>query len=197
VVIGEHFAWAHLQKTAGDATLLMFRLFPNLIVHADPRNVQDKHATFAERASAVEGKILACNIRRLPDWALSFSQHHARYGQRPDGSPLPMNSPHRMVEIAHADSRLSRITDSGRFRVDRWIRMEHLAEDFATFLSEFTELTDGDRERIAASRRVNEIHYDHDIGHWFTPAQVRKMYANNPLWAALEEQVYGDLALLD
>ena len=44
----------------------------------------------------------------------------------------------------------------------------------------------------------NELEYhDHSIEHWFTPAQVREMYANNPAWAAIEERVYGGLALLD
>ena len=84
MVIGERFAWGHLQKTAGDATLGMFHLFPDLILHADPRNVEDKHASFASRADQVEGKLLASNFRRLPAWTLSWAHHRAQYATRPN-----------------------------------------------------------------------------------------------------------------
>ena len=42
---------------------------------------------------------------------------------------------------------------------------------------------------------VNGIDYDHEVLHWFTPAQVGEMYARNPAWAALEERLYGALML--
>jgi hypothetical protein len=197
MVIGETFAWGHLQKTAGDATLGLFRLFPDLIVFSDPLSVEDKHASFAERAAEVHGKLLAANFRRLPDWTLSWAHHRSKFGQRPDGKPIAMNSPHQMVEVPRADTRLSQLTDNGRYHVDRWIRMERLVEDFTDFVSDLTDVTDEDRERIAAFGPVNALDYDHEIDHWFTPEQIRRLYRNNPIWAALEERVYGDLAFLD
>src|SRR4051812_34514489 len=197
MVIGERFAWGHLQKTAGDATLGMFQLFPDLIVHADPRNVEDKHASFGTRADQVDGKLLASNIRRLPAWTLSWAHHRARYVIRPDGSTAAMNSPQQMVDVPRADKRLSYLLESGRYQVDRWIRMEQLAVDFIAFISELTDLTDSDRARIAAFEPVNALSYDHEVDHWFTSAQVRQLYDNNPLWASVEERVYGDVALLD
>ncbi len=196
MVIGERFAWGHLQKTAGDATLGLFRLFPELILYSDPRNVEDKHASFATRAADVDGKVLAANFRRLPDWTLSWAQHRARNSTR-DGKPIPMNSPHQMVEVPRADKRLSILTDSGRYHIDHWLRMERLADDFTAFVSQLTDIDDADRERIAGFERINALEYDHDITHWFTPEQVRRLYRNNPLWASVEERVYGDLALLD
>ena len=197
MVIGERFAWGHLQKTAGDATLGLFRLFPDLVLYSDPRNVEEKHASFASRAADVEGKLLAANFRRLPDWTLSWAQHRARYATRPDGKPVAMNSPHQMVEVPRADKRLAILTDDGRYHIDRWIRMERLADDFIAFVSELTEVTSADREQITAAEQVNALEYDHEIAHWFTPEQVRRLYRNNPLWASVEERVYGDLALLD
>jgi len=197
MVIGEQFAWCHLQKTGGDATLLMFGLLPRLVVRADPRNVQDKHASFAEREREIAGKLLACNIRRLPAWSLSWAQQQAQRGFQADGTPVPMNSPQRMAETPRGDRRLAHFTDNGRFRIERWLRAEHLAEDFIAFASQFTDVTDGERHSIAGHPPVNALDYDHEIGHWFTPAQVRLMYASNPLWSALEERLYGDLALLD
>jgi hypothetical protein len=197
MVIGERFAWGHLQKTAGDATLGLFRLFPDLVLFSDPRNVEEKHASFASRHADVEGKLLAANFRRLPDWTLSWAQHRARYATRPEGNPVAMNSPHQMVEVPRADKRLSILTGDGQYHIDRWIRMEHLADDFIAFVSELTEVTDADRDQIASSEPVNALEYDHDISHWFTPEQIRRLYRNNPLWASVEERVYGDLALLD
>jgi hypothetical protein len=184
MVIGERFAWCHLQKTGGDATLLMFRLLPRLVLSSDERNVQAKHALFAERESEIAGKLLACNIRRLPGWSLS------RAGE-------PMSSPQTMAETPRADRRLAEFTDGGRFAIDRWLRMENLADDFTAFVSDLTDLTEGERRSIAGYPPVNALEYDHRVEHWFTPAQVRLMYSTNPVWAKIEERVYGSLALLD
>lgn len=42
--------WAHLPKAAGDATLRLFRLFPELIISADDERTQGKHDFFRDRA---------------------------------------------------------------------------------------------------------------------------------------------------
>jgi hypothetical protein len=191
MVIGERFAWGHLQKTGGDATLLMFQILPRLIVRADPRNDQAKHAPFAERGEETAGKLLVCNIRRLPQWSLSWAQHRVqRAGEA-------MSSPQRIAEAPRADRRLAVFTDEGRLTIDRWLRTERLAEDFIDFASELTDLTDEERQSVTNHPPVNELEYDHRIEHWFAPDQVRLMYDGNPVWAAIEESVYGDLALLD
>ena len=57
MVIGERFAWAHLQKTGGSATFAMFRLFPELIVFADPAEDRDKHSSFGAREDLIAGKV--------------------------------------------------------------------------------------------------------------------------------------------
>jgi hypothetical protein len=197
MVIGERFAWGHLQKTGGDATFELFHLFPDLIVFADARNTEAKHASFADRADQIEGKLLASNIRRLPGWTVSWAQQRARLSRRPDGRPVPMNSPEQMVRVPRADTRLSALTGNGRFPVERWLRMEHLAEDFCDFISAFTDLDEDARGRIAAFPDVNAMAYDHDPTHWFTPERIRRLYENNPLWAAAEREAYGDLPLLE
>jgi hypothetical protein len=197
MVIGERFAWGHLQKTAGDATLGLFGLFPDLIVFADARNTEAKHASFAEREAQIEGKVLAANIRRLPAWTLSWAQQRARDGRRFDDRPVPMNSPEQMVRVPRADVRLAALTDDGRFKVDRWLRMERLAQDFCDFISDFTDLDEEARKRILEFPSVNALSYDHEVGHWFTPERVRRLYENNPLWAEAERQAYGDLTFLD
>jgi hypothetical protein len=196
MVIGERFAWGHLQKTGGDATWELFRLFPQLVEFADPRNTEAKHASFAERADQVRGKLLVSNIRRLPSWTLSWAQHRARLSKRPDGSPVPMNSPRQMITVPRGDMRLALLTGDGEFPVERWLRMEHLAEDFADFLAGLIEVSDDDRARVAGFARVNALEYDHEVGNWFTAEQIGRLYEANPVWTDIERQVYGGLMSL-
>jgi hypothetical protein len=193
MVIGERFAWAHLPKTGGTATLELFLLFPEVIAFADVDESNVKHTTFGERAEEVAGKTLVMNMRRLPFWVLSRAQHVARWGVYPNYEPIPMASSQDLSESDFPDERLSLYTDGNRFQVDRWFRMEHLAGDFLEFVSELTEVTEQQRQRVSQLPLLNSHDYDHEIGTWFTPEQVERVYQRNPVWAAVEERVYGGL----
>ena len=88
MVIGEDFAWAHLPKTGGDATLSMFRAVPRPGRVRRSRGLQRQaRATFAARAQQIRGKLLVMNFRRLPSWVLSRAQHVSRRGIYPDYEP--------------------------------------------------------------------------------------------------------------
>jgi hypothetical protein len=193
VVIGDRFAWGHLEKTGGDATLQLFELVPDVVRFADPRESHDKHRLFAEREAEVHGKLLALNIRRLPAWILSKAQHAARHGTFPDYEPWHMASPHEMAHSTDPDERLAAFTGAGRFRVERWIRAEFLAEDFLGFVGEFTDVPEDRRRAIL---ELAEVHgsategYDHDVAHWFSAEQIETMYERNPVWGALERRLY-------
>jgi hypothetical protein len=193
VVIGKDFAWAHLPKTGGDATLSMFRMFPDLVEFADPEDSNDKHANFRGRAQQVRGKLLVMNIRRLPAWSLSRAQHVSRWGKYPEYEPIPMPSPDELADSSFPDSRLMLHTDEGWFWPDHWLRMELLADDFLGFVSGLREVSDVERERVLALGPVNSAEYDRELANWFTPEQVERMYLNNPSWATLEQELYGDL----
>ncbi len=193
VIIGESFGWAHLPKTGGTATLWMFKLFPEW---ADG-HAGHKHSLFADHEAEIEGKLLVSNFRRLPDWVLSWAHHRNAKAFKPDGTLPHMFSPWEMAEGQRADHWLNLLLAEGRFEVGRWLRMESLAADFIEFLSQIKEVDEDHRRLIEEIGQVNAIGYDHDLTHWFTPAHVRRMYERNPLWASVEEQVYGDLALLD
>lgn len=193
MVIGERFAWAHLPKTGGTATLELFLLFPELIASADVDEGNAKHATFGERAQEVAGKTLVMNLRRLPFWVLSRAQHVARWGVHPKYEPIPMASSEELSESGFPDNRLALYTAGTRFQVDRWLRMEYLVDDFLEFVSELTDVTDTQRQRVSQLPIMNAHDYDHEIGNWFTPEQIARMYQSNPVWAAVEERLYGDL----
>src|SRR5215204_2781065 len=138
MIIGKKFAWGHLPKTGGDATLTLFHLFPELIVHADGMRSNAKHSTFPARKSDIEGKLLFLNIRRLPSWMLSRTKHRSRYGTYPDYQPRPMLTATEMAKSNAADEVMSQFLGHGRYKVDRWIRAEYLKEDFMSYLEELT-----------------------------------------------------------
>jgi hypothetical protein len=195
MVIGETFAWGHVPKTGGDATLAMFRVFPELIVQADAPDTNDKHCPFHWREDRVRGKCLILNIRRLPAWMLSYAQHVARGGVYPDYVPLPLPAPDEIAERTVADEVLGALTDGGRIAVSTWLRTEWLRWDFLDLVAQLAEVPESRRRQIARMGMINAGQYDHDVSHWFTAQQIRRMYENNPRWAAIERQVYGALIL--
>jgi hypothetical protein len=191
MVIGQTFAWGHLPKTAGKATVAMFGLFPDVILSADPAG---EHVPFASREAQIGDRMLVGNLRRLPNWTLSWAHWRAHPLREGDH---PLDSPAQMASVPRADQILAVFTDHGRFHIDRWLRMEQLAEDFTAFVSGLRELSDEERHKIAAFEQVNALDYEHDVLQWFTPRQIRRMYERNPAWAAAEQRVYGDLVLAD
>jgi hypothetical protein len=171
----------------------MFSLFPELIVLGDFDDSNAKHALFEEREDEIAGKRLALNIRRLPHWVLSRAQHVSRWGVYPDYEPIPMESAEQLAESDFPESRLALYTGHGRFEIDRWLRMEHLVQDFLGFISEFTDVDEERHAAVLSAPTVNSHDYDHEVANWFTPSQVERMYAGNPTWAALERKLYGHL----
>jgi hypothetical protein len=193
VVIGQRFAWAHLPKTAGDATSKMFQVVPGLVEFADPADSNDKHLPFFARGHQVTGKLLVMNIRRLPAWTLSGAHHKAANGVHPDYRPLPLESPDEMTSKTDADDLLRWMTDHGRFAVGRWLRAEALEQDFLELLDDLGRLTPEVEERVRAVGHVNVGSYDRSLEQRFTPEQIRRAYELNPGWAEVERRLYGSL----
>jgi hypothetical protein len=190
VVIGKEFVWAHIPKTGGCTTLSLFQIFPELLESADPRDSNDKHALFRDREDEIKGKLLVCTIRRLPEWMLDRAMHQAVEGIWPEYELRPMLSPHQIAATHYADGWISYMTDFGRLEIDCWLRLEHLREDFLKFIGQFTEVDDERRRRVMEHAREHVVEYDMEPLHWFTPEQVRRMYENNPLWHAVEQDAY-------
>jgi hypothetical protein len=195
MVIGRRFAWAHLPKTGGDATYCMLASVPGLIQFADPPHSNDKHLPFFAREAEVAGKLLCMNIRRLTAWALSGAQHKAAHGVHPEYRPLPLESFDQITSRTDADDLLRWMTDHQRFRVDRWLRMEALEEDVLGLLSELGECTPAVRAGVSAVGQVNEGRYPRELEQDFTDEQVRRLYALNPEWTAIERRLYGGLPI--
>jgi hypothetical protein len=195
MVIGRQFAWAHLPKTAGDATMAMFQAVPGLVQFADPVDSNDKHMPFFGREGEVAGKLLVMNLRRLPAWALSGAQHKARHGVFPDYRPTSLESWEEITSRTDADDLLRWMTDHGRFSVQRWLRAEHLQEDVLDFLAELGDLDDEVRRAVGSVGRVNEGQYAPGLAREPTPDQLARLYGLNPVWGALERRLYGALPI--
>jgi hypothetical protein len=193
MVIGRRFAWAHLPKTAGDATCSMLAAVPGLVQFADPLDSNDKHMPFFGREAEVSGRLLAMNIRRLPAWALSGAQHKARHGVHPEYRPLALESFDQMTSRTDADDLLRWMTDHGRFAVQRWLRADHLEDDVLGLLEDLGELTPAARAAVLAVGRVNGGGYARELERRFTGGQIARLYALNPVWAETERRVYGSL----
>jgi hypothetical protein len=191
MVIGETFAWAHLPKTAGNATLRMWHLFPKLIVHADGGDSHSTHDPFIQRLDARRPYRLILNIRRLPAWNLSHAVHEARGGLYPDYQPRPMATRAEIAERSYGDDMLELFTDGWRLEIDHWLRQEFLEMDFYAMLQQVTDISEQQRQAIRNVGWVNGQQYDHRYDRWFTPAQIIRMYEQNPRWAAIERRAYG------
>jgi hypothetical protein len=193
VVIGERFAWAHLPKTAGDATWCILRDVPGLVTFADPLDSNDKHLPFFARAQEVSGKLLAMNIRRLPAWMLSAAHHRARHGVHPEYRPLPLQTADELTALTDPDDLLRWMTDHGRFGVTRWLRAEALGEDVLSLLRTLGIPPGVARRAVGAVGRVNQGSYDRTVSSFFSDEQIAALYRRNPCWATIERRVYGDL----
>ena len=177
-----------MGKTGGDTTLRLFQLFPDLIDYWDGPRDSGKHARFSERPGRVKEKARALNIRRLPSWVLAFSVHKSQRGLAPDYRPGPMDSPYQMARTREPDGQLATFLEGGA--ISHWLRLEHLKEDFLTFISHYAEVSEEQRLAVERLTPVNTAAYDRDISHWFSDSHLELMYESNPLWARVERQVY-------
>ena len=99
-----------------------------------------------------------------------------------------MLSPFMMAVSKAPDLMLASFTDNGRFEVAKWLRTEHLTQDFAELLGVYSADVSAVPGNIG---QVNAKEYDHNLMHWFTEEHVGLMYETNPIWASIEDAVYG------
>jgi hypothetical protein len=193
MVVGRDFAWAHLPKTGGDATWALFQCVPDLVVRAHSPGDPRKHRTFVEEG--VADLRLVLNLRRLPSLALSYVHHARNYGIEgafPRGYRM---TPSEAVSFDRPERALRRHLDRDRLEVHRWLRMEHLREDFLAFVRTLRPLDADEMTRIRRVATKPPMPYDHDPLRFFTPGEIERLYANNPTWARHELAVYGSLVL--
>jgi hypothetical protein len=195
MIIGHSFAWGHVPKTGGNAVATLFGFFPHLIAHTDDIDSNEKHTPFRARSSSILGKDLILNIRRMPAWLLSYAHHKASEGLYPIYEPMRLDSSEAMARSTQPDQLMNLFTDHGALHIHRWFRTECLTTDFLSFVCTVANVPEAQRDYIRSHGKINARSYDRRIHEWFTDEQLARMYANNPMWSAIEEEVYGGTLL--
>ena len=198
MIVGPDWIWLHVPKCGGTAVEQVLRkafrrrrdvVFDRVgrrspvIWHHSLRRRREFDPDFDPSGK----RVIGC-IRRLPSWLLSRVHFEAERSKL-----IPTREQFLRGEFYESTGYLSKadrmIREFDPPRVDHWIRVEHMVED----LSESFGL------KLRSIPRVNEgkMPFIKDISLWFTPEELRGLYAANPIWAALERQVYGSLPIDD
>jgi len=156
------------------------------------------HNSIAERLAEDRsfdpgGKVVISGVRRLPWWLLSRVHYEA--------SRRPFHCASREMlcrgEFYENNGRVNQadayMTQFSGEPVDRWLRLENMAEDF---ISHFEGLL-GPRVRTAARKlrkavNATRLDYVKSLDFYFTPKELDALYEANPAWAIMEERIYGD-----
>lgn len=199
MVVGEKFAWAHIPKTGGDSTHLLFHEVDDgsLRFIDGPK----KHNSFKQEG--IVGLERISNIRRLPSllksWAVHYSQH-SRWNPGNEDKPFtreqlvqgmiwwlePYTSDWQLVKIDEVIFDYYEL-DS----VNHWIRTESLFADFKIVIGKFMDVTKLDDEV-----QSNQGDYKNRKIQ-FSRRELKQIYRSCSRWAELEESVYGELIYTD
>lgn len=202
MIIGEDFIWLHFPKCAGVHTEKVLHKYfdTDPKIHFDPIDPANViwHQNVAERERAtgtvLKDKAIICNFRRLPSWILSRIQfEEKRSGIVTVKDDYVRGKFHEAGGfVNHADTYVKKYTV---YPVRSWIRTEYLAEDFERAFSPFLDLSSIDLSR-EFSKKSNVTSYNKELSRWFSPGDLKVLYASCPLWTQLEQSLYGDLVSL-
>ncbi len=197
LIIAKDWVWLHFPKCAGTKTehLLMENFSGLDDIHFDPINQKNviwhhgiqERETYDPDFSLGDRKVI-CAIRRLPDWLLS--RVHFEAARPPHRIPTrEMFAAGRFYEITGFNNSADAVVRKfSRPRVDHWLRAEHLAKDLQAFFGPDFRVDD-------RKLNSNRFSYIRDWNFWFTPDELQRLYAENPVWAAIEEKLYGSLPI--
>lgn len=202
MVVGKNFIWLHVPKCGGHAVerALWAATRWRRDIKFDQRFPFHTgwHDSIRERLQAdptleLGGRKIVASFRRLPSWILSRVHYEAA------------RAPHRHATremicqglyfeqngfVGSADSQIERYLADD---VHRWIRQEHLAEDFEMAFGDLLPIKSSAISKARKIRNKTEIDYPKRIEFHFTASDLEQLYASNPHWARLEEQLYGEL----
>lgn len=200
MIVTQSLAWMHLPKTAGTTTDALFVCSGIPLLWRDPQDSYHKHLRWDAHPShllpSISGRLLMTNIRRLPYWLLSNLKHKSVFmGLDLELDPMRSGLFYRLKE----DTWLPADWWIDYFDIDHsWLilRTESLKSDFLRTVSAHESLSSFSRFKITTTRSANLNRYHRALDFWFTPRDIKNIYASNPRWAALEKRIYGDIISL-
>jgi hypothetical protein len=207
MIIAPDWIWVHVPKCAGTETeaILQSVYVADRSIAFDPVSPDLPviwHQTLAQRAEVDPGfapgaRRVIGNIRRLPAWILSrvhfeiarsgpdagVTRQQLTQGKFRTGAAAPYGAPNGRLWTADQALRgyAAEVTD--------WVRTEHLGHD----LQRVFGWTSAPPRPPADKTNANRIPYVRDLAFWFTRRELTRMYEANPLWAEMEQRIYGDL----
>ncbi len=86
-------------------------------------------------------------------------------------------------------------TENQTLKISHWFRCEHLVEDFTEFISNYVNIAkDKIMQKLHNVKVKPKLKYDNLESYW-NKDQLKIIYENNPLWAEIENRVYGRLLI--
>jgi len=191
MILGPNFVMGHIQKTGGDPVKQIMKLLalPGVDVPDHAADNPKKHQTFKE-AGILGGRKLVLGIRRLPSWEVSAMWHSHLHGGE-NGEPWPYYNADQLLDHIYGEQLLKKWIDG--VEIAHWIRMEFLREDLYAFLKGEFSLTKEQEATIFSLPTKPLNTYDHDLTRYFNHHHIEAIYKASPVWAALEQKLYGSL----
>jgi hypothetical protein len=212
MIIAPNFVWIHIGRTGGYMVDRIFRDLQLPDVELDPLggiwSDWKRHQTIEARSEEIgqnldKGRVRISNFRRLPAWALSFSEYKLRHEglhfttaemamgilkaemKDPEtGEVIPNRfrvfNPDEILEHYHAE------------KVETWWRTDHIIEDCLDTIARYYDLPNLKADRWK-DEKVNANVYNRNLLQRFSPEQLRSLYEACPRWTSIEKQVYGGL----
>jgi hypothetical protein len=207
MIVSADFIWLHFPKCAGHAVEHALRralrgrrdvAFDKRLPHHPGWHDSVADRTKREVGFDPGGRAVICGFRRLPYWMLSrvhFEASRPPYLCATREMLCRGEFPQANGQVGRADQHALHYDSSG---VDRWIRTEHLAEDFERHFgdimgSRLAAAAVGKARKIVNGTRLN---YIKSLDFYFTAAELDGLYAANPVWARIEREIYGDVLRL-
>lgn len=200
MIVGDSFIWLHFPKCAGVAfeAGLRGKLGHRSDIHFDERNPDNAiwHHNLAARAAYdpsfdPAGRTVFGCFRRLPSWLLSRTFFEMKRNPHLEHTREMLTSGEFYIKgggTRTPDQVIGLFADD----VHHWMRSERLEEDFRTSMAPLLpDIRDTDEPLFPRRNATSKI--DRNVRFYFTPAEIARLYDAAPLWAQIEEKVYGSL----
>lgn len=211
MISGPDFIWLHVPKCAGHTVEMALRagLLGRSDVNFDTRWPEyiGWHDSLRARMERIPDfqpgtRRIIAGFRRLPVWILSRVHYEVARAPHHCATRDMIRRGAYFEQSGHVSTADDVIRDyatpgGGLPGVTHWLRSDHMAQDFeAAFGGTFGRRKALAMWQLKRVRNPTSIDYVKSIPFHFSQADLETLYNANPIWAALEEKLYG-ATLLD
>lgn len=188
----DRFVYVHFPKTGGTKLGEILASIPGTVRNPDYHHFSIEDRQRVDPDWQLGERMLVVGFRRLPSWLLSRYSFEAYRspGQHHDPALLEQGKfTEENGDIGYADLYAQRWISPNVFQYSniRFLRQEHLADDFEALFSDFIDI-----RTVDMGSRVNCFRADLQ-GASVIALNQSKIYQNCPYWSALEFVAYGNI----